>query len=115
MECRSPSRSQKQMGSPTLNVCFSQAFGSAARTISTSTLRASSEFWTSCRKFLTSGTRQDLSTHRGELAADFEDGDVVLLAKGLGGGGDVLGGEDGDARGALEAEKFAGFGASFGY
>jgi len=32
----------------------------------------------------------------GGMAADLEDGDVVLLAEGLGGGGDVLGGEDGD-------------------
>jgi hypothetical protein len=39
------------------------------------------------------------------VAADFEDGDVVLLAEGRGGGvcGDRLGGEDGDAAGALEA------------
>lgn len=40
----------KADGFPTLNACLCQAFGSAARTISTSTLRASSEFWTSRRK-----------------------------------------------------------------
>jgi len=49
------------------------------------------------------------------VAADFEDGDVVLLAEGLGGGGDVLGGEDGDAGGALEAEEFAILCAGFCY
>ena len=37
---------------PNPQSCSVQALGSAARTISTSTFRASSKFWTSCRKLM---------------------------------------------------------------
>jgi hypothetical protein len=48
-----------------------------------------------------------------EGTADFEHGDVVLLAVGGGGGGDVLCREDGDGGGALETEELSGFRAGF--
>ncbi len=44
-----------------------------------------------------------------------EDGDVVFLAVGLGGGGDGFSGLRADVAGAVEAEKLAGGGLGFDY
>ena len=68
-----------------------------------------------CRKALDERIRgtgggdcQSGLTGLGNVApADFEDGDVILLTEGRGGGGDVLGGEDRDGGRAVEAEQLS--------
>ena len=49
----------------------------------------------------------------GGVPVESEDGDVVLLAVAVGGGGEFGGGEAAEGEGAAEAEELAGVGAGF--